>query len=145
MKGLTANGDLQANLTNSSNTVISAFVSASTTLIEPVTLAVDIALTNTSSPSNTAYAFEVDVQYVVMAPWTIGVTAGYDGGSASNIQTNWFNQGVGDWTGIEVWPYLKANFDNGSYFKIGVVYGSKDKAGNSNAIIAVPIYYVWSF
>jgi len=40
---------------------------------------------------------------------------------------------------------VKAAFDNGSSLKVGFVYASADSNGASNAVIAVPIIYVWAF
>ena len=124
VKGLTLNGDVQANLSNSSNTVISGFVSVGTSMFAPLTAAVDVAVVNSSSPSATNYAIEANLEYTVMAPWAVGANIGYDSGSATGGHVGWFNQGVGDWTGFEIYPYVKASFDNGSSVKIGVVYAT---------------------
>ncbi len=95
-------------------------------------------------------------EYVIAAPFSIGATVGYDGG------TGWLNQGIGNyqtvnaWNGLEIYPYVKANFDNGSSLKIGVVYTSGGVNGTysvpgvfsndaSQSVLAVPIIYVWSF
>jgi hypothetical protein len=145
MKGSTAIVGAQADISDSNNTVITAFLTGSTTTMAPLTLAADLAIKNSASPSQTAYFVEVQGEYVVAAPWSFGVQVGYDGGSATGVKVGWYDGGAGEWTGFELWPYMKANFDNGSYFKVGFVYASADSTGASNAVIAVPIVYVWVF
>jgi hypothetical protein len=160
VKGVVVNGDVQANLSNSGNTVIGAFLSASTSMFAPLSAAVDlVVISNSASQGNnpqTPIAIELNAEYVVAAPFSIGATVGYDGG------TGWLNQGIGNyltlnaWNGLEIYPYVKANFDNGSSLKIGVVYTSGGINGTASAIqgqtnnasqsvLAVPIIYVWSF
>jgi len=145
MKGLTAIVGVQADISNSSNTVLTAWLSGGYTAMAPLTINADLALKNSSSPSQTAYFAEVQAEYVVMAPWSLGIQVGYDGGSATGVKFGWYGGGSGDWTGLQFWPYFKANFDNGSSFKVGFVYATADNAGASNAVIAVPIVYVWAF
>jgi len=145
MKGLTAEAGVQADISNSSNTVLMAWLSGGTTMFAPLTVNADLALKNSSSPSQTAYFAEIQGEYVVMAPWSLGVQLGYDGGSATGVKVGWYGGGSGDWTGLQIWPYVKAAFDNGSSLKVGFVYASADSAGASNAVIAVPIIYVWAF
>jgi len=162
VKDVVVNGAVQANLSNSSNTVISAFVSGSAAMFAPLTLAADLAIVeqSASQPSNavpqTAIVIELNAEYVVAAPFSIGAIVGYDGGAG------WFNQQIGNyetdnaWNGLEIFPYVKANFDNGSSLKIGVVYTSGGIAGTaapvqgqtnnaSQSVLAIPIIYVWAF
>jgi len=145
MKGLTAMGGVQANISNSSDTIITAWLSGGYTAMAPLTINADLAIVNNQSPSQTAYFAEVQGEYVVMAPWSFGVQLGYDGGSTDGVHVGWFDGGGNEWSGLQIWPYMKAAFDNGSYFKVGFVYASKDRNGASNAVIAVPIIYVWAF
>ena len=150
IKGLPISASVVADISNSSNTIIKGFASVGSTMFAPLSLTLDAFFANFQSPSQTAYGAELNAEYTVMAPWAVGVNVGYDGGSATNLYYGWFNQGVGDWGGFEIYPYVKANFDNGSSLKIGVVYATAAGTAvanttSSNAVIAVPIIYVWSF
>jgi len=145
VKGLTAAAGVQANLTSSSNTIITAWLSGGSSMFAPLTINADFAIVNQPSPSQTAYFAEVQGEYVVAAPWSFGVQLGYDGGSATGVHVGWFDGGGNEWSGLQIWPYLKAAFDNGSSFKVGFMYASADRQGNSNAVIAIPIIYVWAF
>ncbi len=147
IQGLTAIAGAQADISNSNNTVITGYLTGSTTMLAPLTVKVDLALKNQASPSATAYFAEIQGEYVVAAPWSIGANIGYDGTSDDAVLTGvgWFGGGSHEWYGFQIWPYLKASFDNGSFLQIGFVYATKDYTGASNATIAVPIVYVWAF
>jgi hypothetical protein len=149
VKGLVAEAGAQVDTSNPSSTYLTAWASAGLTMFAPLTINADLALKNTPASSTastgTAYFAEVQAEYVVMAPWSIGAQVGYDGGSATTVKFGWYGGGSGEWTGLQIWPYVKAAFDNGSSLKVGVVYATADSAGNSNAVIAVPIIYVWAF
>jgi len=144
VKGLTINGDVQADISNSNDTIIKGFVAAGTSMVAPLNLSLDVFFESDQSPSLSKYGFEVNAEYPIMTGWVVGANVGYDGSSQSNTYFGWFNQGVGDWGGFEIWPYVKANFDNGSSLKIGVVYATAT-GSTSNATIAIPVIYVWSF
>ncbi len=145
MKGATAIAGVQADISSSSNTIITAFLTGSTTMMAPLTLALDAAIKNASGPGTTAYFAELQGEYVISAPWSFGAKIGYDGGSATGVKVGWFGGGSGEWTGLQIWPYLVAKFDNGSSFQVGLVYATKDASGLTNTVIAVPIVYVWAF
>jgi len=145
IKGLTAIVGAQADVSSSSNTIITAYLTAGISMFSPITLNFDGAIKNASGPGTTAYFAEIQGEYVVAAPWSVGVQLGYDGGSQTGVKVGWFDGGSGEWTGLQIWPYVKAAFDNGSSFKVGFVYASADMNGASNAVIAVPIIYVWAF
>jgi hypothetical protein len=137
LKGFGLNAGFQMNMSNL-NTPTKLFVSASTGMIAPISIALDFAL---AKAANTFYAVEGDVSLPLMNSWSVGARIGYDTG------VGWFNQGVGDWNGFELWPYITKAFDNGSSFKVGFVYASGSTATGATklAVTAVPVIYVWAF
>jgi len=130
--GITAS--YQADFANSAQLKHNAFVSASAAFA-PITVAFS-GVVKLAATMN--YAAEVDLQYA-MAPFALGITAGYDNGAG------WVGSGdgiAGD--GISFRPYIAANFDNGSSLKVGFVYAG----GSTNPAVAqmgIPIVYTWAF
>jgi hypothetical protein len=124
----------QADFSNSAQLVSKAFVSASAAFA-PVTVAADFAMKYATALN---FAVEADVQYA-MAPWTIGVTVGYDDGLA------WVGSGMGlPGDGLSFFPYVAAGFDNGSSVKIGFVYAAGSGA-SPVATMGLPILYTFAW
>jgi hypothetical protein len=147
---MSLNGAVNLDFSDSSNTIFGVLLSAKTAM-DPMTFAVDVKLIdNPKFPKNAfVYAAELQGEYA-MGMYSLGAQIGYDSG------TGLFNGNVGDWGGFELWPYVKANFDNGSFFKIGFLYASGMGTDNGfatwngitaaqKAVIAIPIVYVWAF
>lgn len=113
----------------------SAFVSASMSL-GPVALKADAAMT---------YMTEFDVGVVLNGEFALdklalGASIGYD--TAAVIV------GSGEGTpgaGFSLFPYVKANFANDSYLKVGFVYASGNATTADTAIMGIPILYVVAF
>lgn len=101
----------------------------------PLTIAVDAGLN--MKGATTGFAVEAKVEYA-MGMVALGALAGYDDGKGVAL----FNQQCGTWDGLEVYPYVKANFDGG-YIQLGFVYAGG--ANTHDSVIAVPIIYSWSF
>jgi hypothetical protein len=142
IKGFALNGAVDVDFSDSSNSVIKAFVSGSTAM-DPLKFAADVAIKSQKPDPAFTFAAEVDAQYI-MGMWALGATIGYDNG------VGWFDQGVGDFAGLEFWPYVKANFDNGSYLKIGFLYAggagdSSKMTTGAKSVMGIPIYYSWAF
>jgi len=117
-----------------------------------LTDAVDFALATDSSV--TAWAAELWVEYTIQGPYAVGAYVGYDNGQGCN----WFEGGYGGYAGFMINPYFEINFDNGSRIRVGILYAggaspSTDASGQlapafgtqSQAVVGVPIDYVWSF
>jgi len=126
--------EYQADFSNSAQLVNSAFASVSAAFA-PVNVAVDAGI---KSGATLAYSAELDLQYA-MGMWVLGATAGYDTGTGIN------GSGTGvPGSGVTVYPYVKANFDNGSNVKIGFIYASG--SGTSPvAQMGLPILYTIAF
>ena len=119
--------------------------------MDPLKIAVDFWLKDLQTQATqVTFMLEGDVQYTLVGIWALGLTIGYDSGTAK------MDGGSGEWGGFELWPYLRANFDNGSYFKVGFLYasGSGTSSGQTawngvttgqQSFIAIPITYVWAF
>jgi hypothetical protein len=105
--------------------------------------------------STTAFAAEIKGEYT-MGKYAVGALVGYDNGAGMGL----FNGQAAGWTGLELYPYVKANFDNGSYITIGVLYASGANGGGqtlnsaswnaatpgySQSLFAIPISYCWAF
>jgi hypothetical protein len=113
----------------------SAFVSASMGL-GPVNLKADAAIT---------YMTDFDFGAVVngefaMDKIVLGASIGYD--TAAVIV------GSGEGTpgyGFSLFPYVKANFANDSYLKVGFVFASGNDSNGNVAEMGIPILYVVAF
>jgi hypothetical protein len=124
----------QADYSSSAQLVNNAFASVSAAFA-PITVAVDAGL---SMAATLTYSAEVDVQYA-MGMWVLGATAGYDTGTGINGSGTGVPGG-----GVSVYPYVKANFDNGSNVKIGFIYAGG--TGTSPvAQMGLPILYTVAF
>ncbi len=104
----------------------------------------------------TAFAAELALEYAVSGPYAIGALVGYDNGDGAN----WFEGGYGGYAGFMINPYFAINFANGSRVRVGVLYASGVSSVTSDpsnqlgpnfpstvtqAVIGIPIDYVWSF
>ncbi len=107
------------------------------------------------SDTLSAMAGEVQIEYT-FGQYAVGAKIGYDDGKGMGL----FNGQAAGWTGFEAWPYIKANFDNGSNISIGILYASGANNGGevlnsaswnagtpgySKSLFAVPIAYTWAF
>jgi hypothetical protein len=149
LKGMTLLGAVNVDFSDSSNTIFGVLLSGKTAF-DPISLAADVKLVSNPKAAKTfAYGAEVQAEYA-MGMYSLGAQIGYD------LATGLFNGNVGDWGGFELWPYVKANFDNGSYFKVGFLYSSGMGTDSGFAtwngittaqksVIAIPIVYVWAF
>jgi hypothetical protein len=145
MKGLGVNGAVNLDFSSAAQLAIGVLLSAKLAM-DPITVALDARL---SSAAAFHYGVEAQLEYA-MGMWSLGAQIGYDEG------VGLFNGNVGDWGGFELYPYVKAGFDNGSSLKIGFLYASgMGTAGGfatwngvttaQKSVIAVPIVYVWAF
>jgi len=100
----------------------------------PITLAATFGFNYATAAS---IAVEAKAEYA-MGDYAVGILGGYDDGTGVGL----FNQQCGTWDGVEVNPYVKANFEGG-YIQLGFVYASG--ANSHSSVIAVPIIYSWSF
>jgi hypothetical protein len=104
-------------------------------------------LQNLTHSSVLSGAAEVQGEYKLGGAFSAGMRVGYQ--DANGIE--FFDGGNGCWSGFEVWPYVKASFDNYSYIMLGLVYASGATPSASlgfspqSAVIAVPIQFVWAF
>jgi hypothetical protein len=96
-----------------------------------------------STGSVSSFEVEAKAEYSFNAMYAVGARIGYGDGKGAGL----WGTNVGDIPnvgGVLVYPYVKANFDNGSYVTLGFSYESG--AGNTNyAEFQLPISYVWSF
>jgi len=150
---ITAIKDIAINAALGYDTVNSlATVSASTkiTMFNPITVMADVAFKqfDTAAPGNggytgNAFAIEGDVSYAI-DKYSVGVTFGYDDGNGTGLMGELASNA---WAGAEVYPYVQANFDNGSYLRLGFVYAGG--AGSSpllnQSLVALPITFLWAF
>jgi len=143
MKGLGVNGAVNIDFSNSTALTEGVLLSAKWSM-DPIMVALDAKFSNAATFQ---YGVEGQLEYA-MGMWSLGAQVGYDSG------TGLFNGNVGDWAGFEVWPYVKASFDNGSFLKIGFLYASGSTTAATtwngvttglNPVIAVPVVYVWAF
>lgn len=100
----------------------------------PLTLAATFGF-NYSSAS--AIAVEAKAEYAI-GDYAVGLLGGYDDGKGVIL----FEQQCGTWDGVEVYPYVKANFEGG-YIQLGFVYASG--ANGHSSFIGIPLQYSWSF
>ena len=88
--------------------------------------------------STLALAGEIQAEYD-LSQWAFGLLAGYDDGKGIQL----FDVAQGAWDGLELYPYIACNFDNGSSVKLGIVYASG--ANGHASLYALPLTYVWAF
>jgi hypothetical protein len=87
-----------------------------------------------------SFAFEVEPEYALGGGAAVGANIGYDDGQGIGLLGS---LGSGAWNGFQVWPYVKQNFDNGSYIDVGILYASGANGGAS--VFGIPITYSWAF
>lgn len=92
--------------------------------------------------AKTGFAAEGSAEYA-MGQFALGARFGYDDGNGAGLLGNNDNIGAGV-TGLYLYPYAAANFDNGSSVRLGLVYGSGAGTGNTS-LIQIPLLYVWAF
>jgi len=152
IQNVTIQAGYAGNFANSSDPVHNVTLGAQTTQ-GPLTAALDVNIV--ADTGVTAFAAVVSGEYAIQGPFGVGAILGYDSGQG----TNWFEGGAGVYAGVYINPYVAVNFDNGSRVRIGVLYASGvssptlDPAGQvlpnqvseSQAVVAIPIDYVWSF
>ena len=150
VKGFNISAQIDDNIANSNVTNFNGWASV-TTAMDPLKIALDFWLKDLQTQATqVTFMIEGDVQYTLIDIWALGLTIGYDSGTAK------MDGGGGEWGGFELWPYLRANFDNGSYFKVGFLYASGSGTGSGQtawngittgqqSFIAIPITYVWAF
>jgi len=95
--------------------------------------------------TNTSIGFEAQVEYALGDMYAVGARLGYDDGNGVGLFGS--NLGdIGDNGGVLVYPYIKANFANGSYVSFGISYESGAGVSvNNQSLLQIPISYVWSF
>ena len=110
---------------------------------------------NIGGDTVSAYAAEIQAEYT-MGQYAVGAKLGYDNGAGIGL----YGGQAAAYSGLEVYPYVKANFDNGSYIMVGILYASGANAngatlGNASwnaanpsyaqSLFAIPISYSWAF
>ena len=100
--------------------------------------------TGTSWYAQTAFAFEINPEYTI-GKFAVGALLGYDNGYGLGL----FGGQDNTWDGAEIYPYVKANFDNGSFVQVGVLYASGSgvaaSANGGQSLLSIPITYSVSF
>jgi len=129
-------------------TVANVWASVGGTFVPNLYTALDLEyMSNASSTlasSVNSFGSEAKVEYTLTPMYAVGVRFGYADGKANG--SNLWGTNLGDILnegGVLVYPYVKANFDNGSFVSLGVAYESGAGAGVS--AIQIPLAYVWSF
>jgi hypothetical protein len=99
----------------------------------------------TYQTTSNSLATEENVAYA-LGTYAVGARFGYEDGKGNGL----YGDGMSDiYTsataghGVLIYPYVKANFDNGSFIQLGVAY--QTGANNAAAKLDVPLYYGWSF
>ncbi len=139
-----------ADFTNSNNLVNHAMIGGTDTM-GPLMVKLEGALAMDTKV--TSFAAQGELQYAVADPYGVGIQLGYDDGNG----VNWFDWGTGDWAGLEIYPYVIANYDNGSRIRLGFLYATGATPGSAtsaviapganekNATTALVVDYIWSF
>jgi hypothetical protein len=93
-------------------------------------------------------AAEVEGEYALGSGFSVGARVGYS--DANGIE--FFDAGNGNWSGFQVWPYVKAVVGQmGSYIMGGFLYASGATPAGSlgypaqKSVTAILIQYVWNF
>jgi len=105
----------------------------------PVTAQADVAYKTTVN----SFGTEENVFYT-QGKWNFGARFGYDDGKGVGAYGNNLSD-IQDDGGVLVYPYIQANFDNGSFVQIGVAYESGAGPTNPASLIQVPLFYLWAF
>jgi len=135
-------GARAATATGINNYLMTVDASAKYTM-SPAWVAVDAAYKQVNTSLN-SFAVEAGGEYDV-GMLGVGAQIGYDDGNGVALIGELAS---GSWAGFEIQPYVAANFDNGSYIRIGIVYASgagPTGSAQSNSVIAIPITYLWAF
>jgi len=115
------------------------WASAGGSFVDKLTTNLDFAMKSTSAV--TSIGLEAQAQYAI-GTYGVGARVGYDDGQGVGVFGD--NLGdIGDNGGVLVYPYVVANFDNGSSVQFGVSYESG--ANNMKSLLQIPILYVWAF
>jgi len=134
MTGISINAGFNYDLVNS----LMAVSASGKVSMAPILVEADVAFKQVSS-SVSSFAAEVLGEYD-MGTMGVGAQVGYDDGNGVGL----LGEGASAaWDGFQIYPYVVANFDNGSYIRLGFVYASG--ANSHAAVIAIPIQYVWAF
>jgi len=129
-------------LNTQSGTVMQTWASVGGTFVPSLYLALDVDYYSNSNGSISSIGTEAKAEYTITPMYAGGVRVGYSDGKGNGL----WGTNLGDILnegGVLFYPYLKANFDNGSFVSIGVSYESG--AGNGTSALQIPLAYVWSF
>lgn len=110
-------------------TVANVWGSVGGTFVPNLYLALDLEYmsngSNTLPSTVNSFGTEAKAEYTVTPMYAVGARIGYADGKAHG--SNLWGTNLGDILnegGVLVYPYVKANFDNGSYVSLGVSYES---------------------
>jgi len=134
-------------LNTNAGTVANVWGSVGGTFIPSLYLALDLDYvsngSNALASTVSSFATEAKAEYTVTPMYAAGVRVGYADGKANGSGLWGCNLGdILNEGGVLFYPYVKANFDNGSYVSLGVSYESGAGAGTS--AIQIPLSYVFS-
>jgi hypothetical protein len=115
------------------------YASAGGKFIENLTTNVDVKYV---AKSTAALGIEAQAEYAI-GQYAVGARVGYD--NAAGGGSGLIGNGDAIYTsgGVFVYPYAVANFDNGSFVRIGVAYSAGIDTAKS--LFQIPLVYVWSF
>jgi hypothetical protein len=132
-------------LNTNSGTVFQTWASVGGTFVPSLYLALDLDYWYNSNASTTSsIGTEAKAEYTLTPMYAIGVRVGYSDGNGNGL----WGTNLGDILnegGVLVYPYVKANFDNGSYVSLGVSYESGAGLAANQSALQIPLSYVWSF
>ncbi len=120
-----------AEFADSSNVVNHGMLGV-TDAMGPLTVKLEGALAMDTKVSS--FAAQGELQYALANPYGIGVQPGCDDGNG----VNWFDWGSGDWAGLEIYPYVIANYDNGSDIRLGFLHATGATPGTAVSTASVP-------
>jgi hypothetical protein len=124
---------------NGGNSTIA--VSAGYVLMTALTVQADFGFQSGTS----SIATEENVAYA-LGTYTLGARFGYQDGKGVGLYGSSMadiSASAAAGNGVLVYPYVKANFDNGSFIQLGVAY--QGGANGASSKLDVPLYYGWSF
>lgn len=130
-----------------SGTKMNTWASVGGTFVPNLYLALDLDYYSYSTGSVSSFGAEAKAEYTLTPMYAIGARVGYSDGNGNGL----WGCNLGDILnegGVLVYPYVKANFDNGSYVSLGVSYesGAGTNAGVPGvSALQIPLSYVWSF
>lgn len=114
--------------------------SAGGSFVENLKTNVDVKYAN---PAAGDFGVEAQGEYAI-GSYAVGARVGYENVSGGAGTLLWGNaDGLDSTGGLEVYPYAVANFDNGSYVRLGFIYTTGIAADSS--LFEVPLVYVWAF